>query len=312
MDFKERLQEIKNRNINNINHTLTIKIHTSINNDYTSHNYLSELFHKINNSDANSLVIDIYPSAFIAANQFAALGCIIDSFAKSGKRIDLGHNISAKHLNLIKRNGFGELFSLASIPDINNTVISYKNFDVEHINEYDTYLTLELFSRSDLPKMSHSVTDYIRGYLLEIFQNVIDHTSSTKVYTCGQFFPKTSLLYFSIVDTGETIPYNVNRYHQKHSLSLPVNTLKWALEEGNTTLDDDVPRGIGLYLIKEFVNLNQGYFYIVSGNETYEINPKYGERYKCMEYIFPGTIVTIAFNLDDNASYSMADENILF
>lgn len=38
----------------------------------------------------------------------------------------------------------------------------------------------------------------------------------------------------------------------------------------------------------------------------------HGERYKCMEHTFPGTIVTIAFNLDDKASYCMADENILF
>ncbi len=312
MDFKAQLQEIKNRNIHNKNYTLTIEIYTSINNDYTSYNHLSELFHKINDTHYNSLVIDIYPSAFIAANQFAALGCIIESFIKPEKKISLGPHISPIHLNLIKRNGFGKLFSLDSIPDINNTVIQYKNFDVKHINEYDAYLTLELFNRSDLPQMSVLVTDNIRGYLLEIFQNVIDHTTSTKVYTCGQFFPKNSLLYFSIVDTGETIQYNVYRYHQKHSLSLPANTLKWALEKGNTTLDDNIPRGIGLYLIKEFVNLNQGYFYIVSGNETYEINPKYGERYKCMEHTFPGTIVTIAINLDDKASYYMADENILF
>lgn len=312
MDFNAKLEEIKKRHIYNKNYSLRIKIDTSINNDYASHNYLSELFHKVRKSHASSLIIEIPPSVFIAANHFATLGCIIDAFTKSGKSVRLESNTSKKHLSLIMRNGFGELFSLDSIPDFNNTVIPYKNFDVDYIKEYDMYLKLKLFSRSDLPKMSTLVADKIQDFLLEIFQNVRDHTSSTKVYTCGQFFPKTSLLYFSVVDTGETIPYNVNRYHKKHSLSLPSNTLKWALEKGNTTLEDNIPRGIGLYLIKEFVNLNQGYFYIVSGNETYEINPKYGERYKCMEYTFPGTIVTIAFNLADNASYSMADENILF
>ena len=155
--------------------------------------------------------------------------------------------------------------------------------------------------------MSEKVRDNIRDYLLEIFKNVIDHTNSKKIYTCGQFFPKTALLYFTLVDIGETIRYNVSNFHRKYGIQIPDNALTWALQAGNTTIDVGSPRGLGLSLIQSFVKLNNGQFFIISENETYEITQR-GERYYKGTYSFPGTIVTLAFNLNDDAMYLMNNE----
>lgn len=287
--------------------TLKITLQQNIDTSYSAHNYLSEIANKVKTTDADNIIIDFSNINFIAANQFAILGSIIDSCKPEHCTVNLADITPPKILDIIRRNDFGKYFKLSHIVDKNNTVIPYRCFDVDDIIEYEIHLTLSLFDRNDLPKMSPGVSDEIRDYLLEVFKNVKDHTSSSKVYTCGQYFPKTSMLYFSLVDTGETIAYNVSEYHNKHSLSTPSSCLSWALESGNTTLDNGSPRGLGLSLIKGFVLLNQGYFCIVSGPEAFEISKK-GERYMDMKHPFPGTIVTIAFNLDDDAAYYMKDE----
>lgn len=299
-----------NPNINKIaQKPLYVTIRENIDTSYESHNYLSRLAKGLAQFNNRNIILDFSHTHFIAANQFAILGSILELCAHRNCKITLGKNIPDKLLNILKRNGFCSYFNLTTIPDKNNTIIPYKRFDVNSLNEYELYLTLSLFGRNDLPKMSPGVTDEIRDYLLEVFKNVKDHTSSSYVYTCGQFFPKTSTLYFSIVDTGETISYNVDRYHEDKQLKKPDSRLAWALEAGNTTFDIGRPRGLGLSLVKDFIILNNGCFYIVSGSETFEIS-KGKERYLCMENSFPGTIVTIAFNLKDTASYYMKSELI--
>lgn len=288
---------------------LYVIIREHIDTSYDSHNYLSRLANALNKYSNRNIIIDFSHTQFIAANQFAILGSIIDSCISRNCKITLGKNTPPKIVSLFRRNGFCNYFKLTNILDKNNTTIPYKRFDVNSLDEYERYLTISLFSRSDLPKMSPGVSDEIRDYLLEVFKNVKDHTSSSYIYTCGQFFPKTSLLYFSIVDTGETISYNVHRYHKDKSLEIPKSCLAWALEIGNTTLDEGRPRGLGLSLVKDFVNLNSGAFYIISGSETFEIS-KGKQRYLSMKNSFPGTIVTMAFNLNDHASYFMKSELI--
>lgn len=306
-EFEKRLSKIRQEHISKAPNELTICIENSINTDFKSHNYLSKLANKILNSKCKTITIDMSKLKFVAANQFAILGCIFDTYVKNNNTLKLLTNISPDIMSLMCRNGFGKFFTLQPIPDINNTTIPFKRFNVNEITEYELYLTMKLFARNDLPAMSDEVSNNIRDYLLEIFKNVNDHTNSPYVYTCGQFFPATSLLYFSIVDTGETISYNVTEYFNKYSLPLPSNTLKWAIEAGNTTLVEDAPRGLGLSLIKDFIHENKGYLYIVSGQETYQITP-FKENYRFMDTEFPGTIVTIAFNLADSSSYYMKSE----
>lgn len=285
-------------------HTIKVPI-KSISTSTYSHNYLSSLATQVMMMDGNELIIDMSDVEYIAANQFATLGCILDThYRSSSERKILIRGLSGKLKNLIRINGFGQYVGLDKLPDKNNTVVPYKHFYVDEIEEYERYIMIHLLGRADLPLMTPEVRNNILDYLLEIFKNVKDHTTSTRIYTCGQFFPKSSMLFFTMVDAGETIPYNVNNYFEKHQKIGPKNTLEWALQEGHTTLDEDGPRGIGLSLIKSFISLNKGCFYIVSGKNAYEITQK-GERYVELKSSFPGTIVTLAFNLKDDAIYYM-------
>lgn len=278
-------------------------------NSFSSHNLLCKLAYDLNDTTASKISIRLDNVNFIASNLFSVLGCIFTNFTQTHPEADalFISGIKSSILDTTRKNGFCEHLGFKKIPDIHNTVIPYKRFNVDEIDEYERYLTLNLFTRKDLPQMSQAVSDSIRDYLLELFKNVMDHTSSKYIFTCGQYFPKSYILYFTIVDMGETIPYNVHMYHSSHNLSQPSNPLDWAIMDGNTTSVGNGPRGIGLTIIRDFIHLNKGSFYIVSGEDTFEI--KEGkERFKKLAYPFPGTFVTVGFNLRDNFSYTLASE----
>lgn len=290
-----------------MNDTFIFSFEHNIDSEVASHNTLSKLASQLKCGYYKQLIIDLGKVTFIAANQFAILGCIFDTYLSKYSNTELYFkNMCPTIQTIIQKNGFGKHFGLGTIPDQFNTVIPYKIFTVNEIKEYESYLTLKLFSRSDLPQMTNAFKHMIQDYLLEVFKNVSDHTSSKYVYSCGQFFPKSSMLYFTIVDNGETIPYNVEHFFIKNNDTPPDNCLKWALQEGTTTSNTDSPRGIGLFLIKQFIQSNRGKLCIISGAENYEFS-SHKERYIKLSSTFPGTIVTLAFNLSDSSFYSMSN-----
>lgn len=285
-------------------------IDCNLQNSYSSHERLCELANFLQVPSLWTIEIDFTNVNFIASNLFAVLGCLLGEYlARNPDKKKIGIlGIRDSISEIIRKNGFYVHFNnMTKLPDIHNTTIPYKIFKVFEIDEYERYLTLSLFARKDLPQMSKAVSDNIRDSLLELFKNVSDHTNSTAIYTCGQYFPKSEVLYFTIVDAGTTIYGNVKRFHELRKLEVPKCCLEWAIGEGNTTLETKTPRGIGLSLIRDFVKLNKGEIYIVSGMETYEM-AKAKERYKSFKESFPGTIVTIGFNLKDKSSYHMKSE----
>ncbi|MCP4701009.1 MAG: HAMP domain-containing histidine kinase [Gammaproteobacteria bacterium] len=60
-----------------------------------------------------------------------------------------------------------------------------------------------------------------------------------------------------------------------------------------------VRRGLGLDLLKEFIQLNQGKLEIYS-NDGYAIVDKDGERFMNCDISFKGTVVHITLHCDEN------------
>lgn len=287
----------------------TFYIETDLQNSFQSHNQLCKLAYELQNTSSPAVLIDLSNANFIAANLFPVLGSIFSNYNHKVQHDGIIRikGLTKSMLDTAQKNGFATCFGMKKTLDTKNKVIPYKRFPVNNIDEYERYLTLNLFTRTDLPRMSQEVSDSIRDYLLELFKNVKDHTTSNSIFTCGQYFSKSCMLFFTIVDIGETIPYNVINYHKTNNLPIPEFTLEWALTSGNSTIIGNTPRGIGFTLIKEFVNLNSGCFYIVSKDETYEIN-RQKERFLKLDYPFPGTFVTVGFNLRDDAVYFLESE----
>lgn len=285
----------------------TFSLNRNLQNSFQSHNYLSKLAYDFKHTNSARINLDLSNVTFIASNLFAVLGSILFEFDQRNKGdqelyiVGMNEQIT----EVIKKNGFCKHLNLEKLPDIHNTVIPYMYFPVCEIEEYERYLTLNLVTGTVgniFSIMTPEVRDDISDSLLELFKNVSDHTSCEYVFTCGQYFPKSYTLYFTIVDMGETISYNVNSYHDSNGLPRPNNPLEWAMENGNTTSLSEKPRGVGLTIIRDFILSNKGELYIFSNNDTYELR-RTKERFQKLDYPFPGTVVTIGFNLKNCNEY---------
>lgn len=143
--------------------------------------------------------------------------------------------------------------------------------------------------------------------MLEIFNNVIDHGHTDSVFVSGQYFVKKEQLIVTITNMGNTIKQNVTEYAAKHLQEIPDSALLWAIVEGNSTKATSGPGGLGISRLLQFLKLNQGSFTLISEDEYLQIIN--GEQiFESLNIPFPGTIVSIAFNMSDQGSYRLKNE----
>ena len=282
--------------------------------DVKSYEALINVYHIINSEENNRILLDFSKVSFISANLLSILGaCVDNKIAKSKERISV-LNLNGKIKRVMQKNGYNQYFEWEHIDDTYNSTVDYKVFraNTEQLVEFEKYLQLNIFSRRELPIMNEAFKSEIIDNFLEMFNNVIDHAHSENVYACGQYFPRSEDLAFTIVDIGKTINQNVVEYFESLGEEFKDNSLKWAITLGNSTKVSSAPGGLGFGVLLEFLKSNNGCFDLLSGNEFYSLNKK-KERYYVLGNRFPGTIVTIKINLSDDSIYLLDDkrENII-
>ena len=276
----------------------------NLNNNKETYSKLIELYHILDSLENQNIVLDFSKVTFLSANLLAVLGCCVDNTMSTRKHRIVLRNLHPKIKAVMQKNGFNRYFTWDSLEDRYHNVMDYDIFEstTEHLVDFERYLLLNVFSRKKLPVMNPAYKNSIIDNLLEMFNNVIDHADSSHVYVCGQFFPKSSNLCFSIVDIGRTIAENVTSYLRAISMELPENFLQWAMTPGNSTKAFEAPGGLGFSTLLGFLRHNNGRFTLISDKEIYEMETD-RERYGSLRMPFPGAIVTITINLKDNQWY---------
>ncbi len=282
----------------------------NLQNNISSYRKLIQLYSILDSNEEQNILLDFTNVTFLSANLLAVLGCCVDSTITKRKHKIAVSNLHPKIKAVMRKNGFNRYFTWEDLEDRFHSTMDYAYFKATtaHLVDFEKYLLLNVFSRTDIPTMNLSYKNNIIDNLLEMFNNVIDHANSNYVYVCGQFFPKSSNLTFTIVDIGKTIYQNVTSYLSKHNFEYPDITLKWAILPGHSTKATEAPGGLGFSTLLEFLRLNNGSFTLISDNEIYEIQPKTKnntekERFKKLDLSFPGTIVTVTINLKDKQFY---------
>lgn len=282
----------------------------NLNNDKATYSKLIELYHILNALDQKKIILDFSNITFLSANLLAILGCCVDStMTKRNHKIAL-RNLHPEIKAVMQKNGFNRYFTWNNLDDQYHNIMNYDIFKstTEHLVDFERYLLLNVFSRNNLPVMNSAYKNSIIDNFLEMFNNVIDHANSSYVYVCGQFFPKSKNLCFSIVDIGKTIAENVTSYLRAASLSVPGNTLEWAIIPGNSTKALEAPGGLGFSTLLDFLKHNNGSFILISDKELYELQAG-KERFDILTQPFPGAIVTITINLKDEQWYFFDKNN---
>ena len=187
--------------------------------------------------------------------------------------------------------------------DVHQTTIRFQKLTPSDAKYFKNYVVEELIGRTELPKMSEAVKEKIVESIYEMFVNAQIHSETENIYTCGQFFPAKETIEFTIVDTGIGIKNRVNNFLKSNLTSS--QTIKWAIKDTHST--KDVTGGIGLSLLKEFIEKNKGKMQIISDSGFYEFE-KGKETTQEFRGRFPGTIVNLQFNTNDNSNYYFKNE----
>ena len=182
----------------------------------------------------------------------------------------------------------------------------------EHLNYLDadeivTHLSEEWLTSEKL-SLSNELKSAIVSKIFEIYMNAYGHGVKMEgveiplVTSCGQYLKKDRLLRLSVLDFGQGIVTNVKNYLENEKMS-DIDALKWAIKRGNSTQTDSVeknmPRGLGLDLLMEFVRVNQGALTIASNKVTTHISHDESVVTETLKYPIYGTMVSITINCDD-------------
>jgi hypothetical protein len=248
--------------------------------------------------------ISLNIKGWFAANMSSVLGALLDNLANGFNQVNFA-NIDDGAKAILSKNNFLSYFGYEKLSDSNQTTIQYQKLKTTDSKFFNSYVYRELLNRTELPQMSNMVKERIAETICEIFVNAQIHSNTEFIYTCGQFYPSDHKIEFTITDTGIGFKKKIN---ERFGSNLDAcQAIQWAIKDKNTT-KKDIPGGIGLALLQEFIMLNNGKMQIISDNGFYEYG-KDSETTQLFQGKFPGTVVNLQFRTDDNHSYTLKQEN---
>lgn len=267
---------------------------------------LAKFYLKTKDCQFETIEINMQNVIWFDADMCAPFGAILYHLGDRINTIQFT-NISSQIEKIFAKNGFLTHFGWhKDVPDNWGTTIPYRRFDVKDDRAFAEYIANELLNRSEIPKMSTMLKNKFQKNIFEIFNNAVIH-SNTKlgIFSCGQYFPNRHTLDFSIVDLGIGIRQNI-----QNTIKLKLTdeeAIIWATSDRNTTKRGQVPGGLGLKLLGEFIDINGGCIQIVSEYGYWSRKQGKIETARLLAP-FPGTTVNIEINSNDTASYKLAAE----
>ncbi len=267
---------------------------------------LAQIYHETIDSKFDDVEIDMGNVNWFDADLCAPFGAILYSISQQLNNVQLV-NLIPHVRNALARNGFLSYYGSEWFTYGFGTTIEYKRFDVKDDRYFAEYIQDKLMRRTEIPNMSDGLRKKFQESIFEIFNNAVIH-SGTKhgIFSCGQYFPKRQWLNFTIADLGVGIPWNVRQFQGLHDLAA-AEAIDWATSDNNTTKRGSVPGGLGLKLLREFINKNEGEIQIVSDLGYWECSSG-PPKLAAMERRFPGTFVRICINTGDTNSYALDSE----
>lgn len=230
----------------------------------------------------------------------APLGAILSLARQRNVHIIVGEEVATPIKLVWGKNGFWPYVGGVNMIDTNDTTLAFEQFNATDEKRFAQYVARELLPK-ELPKMSDSAKKRFGSSVQETFNNAISHTGMAdgeRVFCCGQHYPTGNRLAFCIADLGVGFQHNVERFLSKSCPNCA--SIDWALDEGNTTKGR--LGGLGLTLLWEWIQRNEGRLQIVSQSDYWEGSSLGIKRFQ-LPHSFPGTVVTLHINTWDEKSY---------
>jgi len=277
----------------------------TIKSDSSGFSSIADISFKTKDAWIDSIELDFSSCSFFEANMAAPLYTVI-SRLRNDLNIVSVTNMRPEVSRILQKNKFLSVFNQPDITDSNQTTLPFKIFKLSAGDQFNDYLDNYMKGKG-IPSMSQALTKRFKQSLFEIFLNATIHSQSESgIFVCGQFYPKKHRIDFTIADAGVGILENVQKYLRKPGLD-SCEAIEWAMIEGNTTKTGNHPGGLGLKLIKDFIQINGGKIQVVSRFGYYEFSAN-DESVRKMNNDFPGTCINIEINTEDKNNYYLKSE----
>ncbi len=248
----------------------------TLNDTPTDFDKLSELGNTVL-AASGRVILDFSNCQFLRPNAISFLGGIARLIESQGRTIEFDFGTAPdKVLAILRQNNFAHCFGHSGFSGPGRSV-PYRedrtdpNRQTSLQNHIINYLSNDWLGHGWV-HVSPRLRNAIVGVVWEIYDNAFEHAnSSIGVYSCGQHFPRLRILQLAVADFGIGIPENVRRYLRGQGVQLSPGVqlpapvcLRWAFQEGASTKKQGTGRGLGLKLLKDFVNVNHGALEIYS------------------------------------------------
>lgn len=268
----------------------------NVSSDFHGFGSLAQLAGDVADLEKSTLEVSFASVSWFDANMTAPFGSVLAQVKYRTNDLsftDLPRNLRS----ILERTGFLDAFGTSLPRTLSSTIIPFAQFDSSDSDKFYDYLDEHLLGKGFADITSVLLLQFQQG-LGEIFINTQIHAQSDLgVFVCGQFFPVTRRLYITLADAGITIPGAVS---QRLDADIPpLRALHWALTEGHTT-KRGTPGGVGLKLVRTFVERNRGELQIASGRAFWRYAAG-AESLASLPEAFPGTAITLGVNTDEIA-----------
>lgn len=276
-----------------------------IHHDLSGFSICTELHESTKDCFLDKIEIDLCNTTWFDADMCSIVGALLYRMAHNLNTVELT-NIESSVRKLLSKNGFLSHFGGERSSDRWGTSIAYQQIDVQDDRYFSNYIETNFIRHAEMPSMSIGLLKKFRESIFEIFSNAVLHSrSDLGIFNCGQYFRTRERLNLTVADLGVGIRENVAD-HLKTDIA-PEEAIVWATQGSNTTKRGDVPGGLGLKLLREFVDLNGGCMQIAS-DAGYWCRRDSTTTTIRMPHVYPGTVVSVEINTADTHAYSLHSE----
>ncbi|MGB0454352.1 MAG: ATP-binding protein [Bacteriovoracaceae bacterium] len=284
--------------------TVNFSFVNSVRNDFYGFGELASLQQQASNLMFDDLYLDFSSCSWFEANLSAPLGAILNKATRDVVTIHF-NSLPPGVETILRKNEFLTYYGYGPCIDTYGTCVKYSMFNPNDSIGFKDYIEKELFAKHSLPNMSDGLTKKIKETIIEVFTNTGAHGGTDRVFCCGQIFPQSGRLDFTIANLGRTFNDNISNYLGQ-SLS-DVDAIDWGTQKDNSTRVGAIPGGLGLYTLLSFLSLNNGKVQIISGDGCWTSSAS-GVTKNRMASKFQGSIVNIEFNINDRTNYVLSTE----